>query len=260
MYLSSFSINTKSILLTLILSCLQFSVLANDQEAKMQEANDLLKSGNHDQAIDVYNQILSSNYYSPELYYNLGICHYNKKDLGRAVLNFKRALKYDPSMVNAEVNIETIKSEQVNSIYEVEPFFMSKIWTDLSNIMPSTIWAILSILLLLGLTFLIYLFLFKIDAYRINNLKAGIAIVFILLIFSFLAANKRTNTLHTDRYAIVLKESKRYAGPDEKSVVEEDLIPEGTEVIILEELSGWYKVSLPDLDHVWMTSDMFERI
>jgi tetratricopeptide (TPR) repeat protein len=237
-----------------------FSASANEHEARMHEANEYLKTAQYDKAIEIYDQILNADYFSPELYYNLGICHYNKKELGRAVLNFKRALKYDPSFVNAQVNIETIKSEQANSIYEVETFFLSKLWTDLSHFMPASLWAILSLLLLLGIAFLVYLFLFKTNVYPVQTIKTGIATIGFLFLISFLAANKRANSLGSDQHAIVLEESKRYAGPDEKSVVEEDLIPEGTEVIILEELSGWYKVSLPDLDHVWMTPDMFEGI
>ena len=247
-------------MVVLFISCM-FSVgLANELESKMHSANLLVATEKYSEAITAYQEILATDHYSSELYYNLGICYYQQKDMGMAILNFKRALKFDPSFDAARENIETIKSEQVNTIYEVEPFFLTVFWKNLSNTFSPTVWGVISLLIFASLIYLVYLFLFNERNYPTNRLKAGMLGLVFFFVISFAAGNQRLSVLNSNKHAIVLEASSRYAGPDEKSVIDQDLIPEGTEVIILEELSGWYKVSLPDLDHVWMKPDMFELI
>ena len=247
---------------TILLFCLAaspsyaFSGIKNE----LSEAQTLLSKDDFNGAIAIYEGLLARGYYSADLHYNLGCSHYEQKATGRALLNFERALKYSPNHKKAYNNIETIKSEQSNPIYEVQVFFLKKIWQNVCNCISPGAWAILSLAFLGGAAYLFFLLMFNKNSYSHKSLLWLIAIILLLFLISLFAGKSRLSSFQNNPYAIVMSEVNRYSGPSEKSILDEDKIPEGTKVLVLEQLSGWYKVSLPDLDQVWLTEDMFEKI
>ena len=61
--------------------------------------------GNYDLAASYYGLVLSTDYASADLYYNLGNCYYRTDQMGLAILYYKRALHLDPSMRDAKENL-----------------------------------------------------------------------------------------------------------------------------------------------------------
>ena len=67
---------------------------------------DAYKKGQYDLAIQEFESILSDNWGSPELYYNLGNAYYRVGDTPGAVWAFESCLKLSPTHSDAQYNLE----------------------------------------------------------------------------------------------------------------------------------------------------------
>ena len=67
-------------------------------------------NGDYQAAIDVYQAILADNSVSPEIFYNLGNAYYKTSEIGKAILNYERALLLDPSDSDIRFNLELAQS------------------------------------------------------------------------------------------------------------------------------------------------------
>ncbi|HIE11941.1 MAG TPA: hypothetical protein EYP63_00690, partial [Desulfotomaculum sp.] len=59
--------------------------------ADMAQANRLYEAGQYAEAAVAYQALVDAGAHDGRLYYNLGNAHYKSGDLGRAVLNYRRA-------------------------------------------------------------------------------------------------------------------------------------------------------------------------
>jgi tetratricopeptide (TPR) repeat protein len=74
---------------------------------KWDSANTAYEDGKYEQAKVDYVQMIESHEYSAELFYNLGNAWFKLDDLGRAILNYQRALILHPGFEEANANLQT---------------------------------------------------------------------------------------------------------------------------------------------------------
>jgi tetratricopeptide (TPR) repeat protein len=85
--------------------------------SKYQEASDLPREQGeravqlYREAAELYEQILRSGFEHPDIYYNLGNAYFKVNDLGRAVLNYRRAERFTPSDPDLAENLRSAKSK-----------------------------------------------------------------------------------------------------------------------------------------------------
>ena len=84
------------------------SAQGTDQFAK---ANQEYAAGDFDSAARDYEEIVRSGSDTPNLFYNLGNTYFRKKDFGRAILNYERALALDPHHPEAQANLRIARDE-----------------------------------------------------------------------------------------------------------------------------------------------------
>lgn len=105
-------------ILLLILSAT--AILAGTAEDSLfREGNEAYSRGDYDQAIVKYQQITETAGYSPAVLYNLANSYALSGKVGRAVLNFERALRLSPSDSDIAGNLELVKKE--NGLFPKEP-------------------------------------------------------------------------------------------------------------------------------------------
>lgn len=83
------------------------------------EANEAYSRGNYDQAIEKYEQITQSTGYAPGVLYNLANSYALSGKVGKAVVNYERALRLAPSDSDITGNLELIKKE--HGLFPPEP-------------------------------------------------------------------------------------------------------------------------------------------
>ena len=71
-----------------------------------QQAYRAYDQGRYGEAAQLYQRLAESPAASAEVHYDLGNCHFKLGDLGRAILEYRRALARDPSLAPAQKNLE----------------------------------------------------------------------------------------------------------------------------------------------------------
>ena len=106
-----------------IIFCLMFIITESlmGSESLFYKANELAKNAQYDEAINQYNQLLQTDIHNGYLYYNLGYCFYRKGEIGKAILNFKRALYYQPRNADALANLNNVRKKVEDQLSYTEP-------------------------------------------------------------------------------------------------------------------------------------------
>ena len=198
---------------------------------------------------------------SAELYYNLGNAYFKSGEVAKAVLNYERSLRIDPSFSDARFNLEFARSMVQDRIDEV-PEFILKTWArKLSYLMNSNAWAVLS--LVLFASFLVMLLLFLLGP-RKGLRRTGFysAIVLILLSAgSYGFSVWQRNVYRRADSAVVMKPvSSVKSSPSEESSKDLFLLHEGTKVGVLDSVGKWVNISLSDGRQGWIQAGDIEII
>ncbi len=79
--------------------------------AQFTKANQEYAAGDFNAAVDDYEELVRSGQDTPNLFYNLGNAYFRKKDFGRAILNYERAIALDPHRPEAQANLRVARDE-----------------------------------------------------------------------------------------------------------------------------------------------------
>src|SRR6266702_1247677 len=102
--------NYASLLAFLLCVILTFSVLAQS-DADFAKANQDYAQGNFKQAISGYKTLVGSGQWSANLFYDLGNAYFRTGDLGRAILNYERALALERHHPEATAKLQIARDE-----------------------------------------------------------------------------------------------------------------------------------------------------
>lgn len=109
-----------TILLLTIFSPFIAPVLAGTVEDRLlQEGNEAYSRNDYGQAISKFEQIIDTKGYSAAVLYNLANSYALSGQIGKAVLNYERALRLYPSDSDISGNLELVKKE--NGLFPKEP-------------------------------------------------------------------------------------------------------------------------------------------
>jgi tetratricopeptide (TPR) repeat protein len=79
--------------------------------AQFAKANQEYAGGDFAAALNDYEELVRSGQDAPNLFYNLGNAYFRKRDFGRAILNYERALALDPNHPEAQANLRIARDE-----------------------------------------------------------------------------------------------------------------------------------------------------
>lgn len=229
-----------------------------------------------DSAYAAVNYVLAEQLYSESIrrfgtssliFYNLGNAYYRQGNLGKAIVNYERALKLDPTNADASANLEFVKGKIADRQLD-EASILDRLWENIVTGLKADTWAWVSIILfaLFLAGALTYLFSSVIIVKKASFFGGIIVFVAcaISIIISFAAANRAT----TDRYAVILPPSAQLSTtPREARNQSEEafLLHEGTKVEIVDSVSSaadgkWYEVIVGSNKRAWIKASEVERI
>ena len=78
---------------------------------RFAKANQEYAAADFDAAATDYEELVRSGQDTPNLFYNLGNTYFRKKDFGRAILNYERALALEPHHPEAQANLRIARDE-----------------------------------------------------------------------------------------------------------------------------------------------------
>lgn len=224
-----------------------------------EEADRLAQNGSYSEAIDAYEAILSSGSESAGLYYNLGYSYFKSGKLGKAILNFERAKRLDPSDPDVESNLQQAYA-LTDKMETVEKPMLESGWQSLTGAFSSDGWAWLFIvfffLSLAGVA--VFLFLDSVALRKTGFFSAIVLMLFAIVSIS-VSLGKRSDALDCSRAIIMTSSADLSTSPD-KNGIRMTVLHEGTDVTILDELGEWIEVRLRDGNVGWLRASDVEKI
>jgi tetratricopeptide (TPR) repeat protein len=230
------------------------------------QAKDLFRQANElaatspEQAEDLYRKaamryeriIREGGVQNGKLYYNLGNVYFRVKDLGRAILNYRRAEQYIPNDPNLKQNLDYAREKRFDQIEERQETKVLKtlfFWHyDLSTKKRVIIFS------------LFFILLWAFAAMRIfaqnSYLRWGIALSFIfsLLLVGSLVAEELS--LRKTRPGVIISHEvvARKGNSETYEPSFKEPLHSGTEFTLIEDRGNWYQIELADARTCWIHS------
>lgn len=231
-----------------------------EQNSIWNSANDAYAKGDFLEAIELYSKLLKTDKESAKLYYNLGNAYFKSDSLGRAILNYNRALKLSPSDEDIIYNLEIANARTINRIDAVPEFFMVTWSRNLVSLLSSDGWALCSLILLAlalgGAT--LYLLSSSVGGRKGGFTLGVVAFVLFCFAVSFSTKVKRQKLQSTD--AIVMSSAASVKSSPDNSGKDLFVLNEGVKVVISERLNGWCNISIASGNKGWINQKYIEVI
>jgi len=250
-------------ILLLIVSFLMLSDVRADivnPAELVAEAAFAYDQGKYDEAAQKYEMLVDAFNGAPDLYYGLGNAYFKQQEFARAILNYERCLRRDPSHQDARANLELAQLNCVDKIETIQPVIFVTWSNALRDFFSADAWARFSIfafvLFLAG--FGCYFFVRRV-AIRKTGFYGGIVMIVICAICMFYA-NAQAEILTSHDHAIVMAPTVTLRSTPADSGTQLLVIHAGLKVRIRQELSGWSEVELSDGNVGWMPTEQLEAI
>jgi tetratricopeptide (TPR) repeat protein len=233
---------------------------AANPAAQLASANAAYQKNDFAAAISQYETLLQQGYRSEALYYNLGNSYYRTGNLGKAVLNYERALLLDPNDEDTRHNLQLVQNKLPDDLDALPEFFLFRWWKDLSGLFSVNTWAVLAMSLLwLGAAGLIIWLLGKKRFYKKTGFILGTSSLIISGLFFFFTNDRAQEITNSGRAVVLQPEITLRSAPDAASKVVL-VIHAGNTVRLLDQIGDWHKVALRNGEQGWLPKESLERI
>jgi tetratricopeptide (TPR) repeat protein len=218
------------------------------------EANRAYKEGRYQNAVDDYLQLAKKGYANGNLYYNLGNAYFRSGQLGRAILNYKRAQLLIPRDADLNFNLRYAFDQTRDAVSPSQNFLnQAFFWLD-GMTLRELLWAFGVLNIMFWGILLLRLF---------TRPEWTYYVFIVLLIFWMVIGGSsavKWHQLRTDQRSVILApEIDVLAGPDSKDTLLFKL-HEGTTVLCERTEDGWSLIRLSESKRGWVKSSDLEPI
>lgn len=247
---------------TLLLSLgASMNIQAKDLDSLWTAGVQAYTDGKFSDASAAWTSIEESGQKSAKLYYNLGNAWFKQGNYPKAILNYERALRLDPSYSDARYNLEFTSNFVQDKIEPVPEFILKSVARKVCYVMGSNAWAVIFLVLLAAALVMGLLFLL---GSSVGKRRAGFYCGIVLLLLSAGALSfsiwQKSDSVKTDTAVVMSPVSSVKSSPSSGSSKDLFVIHEGTKVTILDEVGSWKNIALADGRQGWITSNELEVI
>ncbi|CDN30266.1 BatE [Mucinivorans hirudinis] len=236
------------------------SLNAQQNTERWERANKAYMEDEFTQAILLYEEILSTDEHSAELYYNLGNAYFKTNNLGKAILNYNRALRLNPSNEDFAHNLAISQARTIDKIEPVPQFFIKQWFIYLGRITGTDGWAMLSIIFLTITLSSVVLWLIsnRLSLRKFGFYTALIGAVATIGSLIYAQVNYSRQTSYNE--AIVMNSAAPVKSSPSVSGKDLFLLHEGTKLRKLQSIDHWSEIQLEDGNKGWIMSTAIEQI
>ena len=241
------------VLLFLVLG--SFYSQAQDFTTELSQAELSYSESKYDTAALIYQSILDEGYHSSELYYNLGNCYFKLNEIPSAILNYERALKFDPNNDNIQYNLNLCNSLIPDRIDKMPELFFIQWYKGLYNYFPIDVWAkiIIALLVLFSVFMLLYFLSSKMFLRKMGFWAAMLFLLF--FVFSFFLTTQKYASFKKHNQAIIFTPSITVKSSPAKNSVDLFVVHEGTKVFIMDQVGNWKKIKIQNGSIGWVETE-----
>ena len=243
-------------LLALLLSVPRAGADLETAGALFDKGNQSYEEERFDQAIEQYEEILNLGVKDFRVFYNLGNAHFRQNQLGKAILNYRRALDLRPRDEDAQANLafsklftlDKIEEQKINPLSTMLHSFLDLWSVDEFAVLTS---AFYTLSMLFGI-----LMLFRGPK---RYLRLGFVAVLILMVIFGSSLLAKIYYESVDHGVVIAPQVEIRSGPGEDFILQVTG-HEGLEFRLDGESEGWYRISLPNGIRGWIPRDAAEII
>ncbi len=211
---------------------------------------------NYNEALRIWYGLLEEGNSDPDLFYNIGNAEAMKGNVPNAILHYERAIRFRPDDEEFQNAIGLVRGQIKNAAIPVNSFFLKDYIRIFLALLRPGYWAFVGVIFLMTGTFC---WLAGIRVIITNMKKVNYRWLFGVGVLSMLLAVASYSQIYRKDEAIIFSECDFREAPSPESPLTRSLYP-GEKIAIIDELSGWYKVNLVNLDEGWIKKDCFIRI
>jgi tetratricopeptide (TPR) repeat protein len=109
------------------------------QEEIFERGNQLYQAEDYPAAVEAYEAVSAAGFEGYALYYNLGNAYFKIGELGRSILNWERALRFDPGAENALANLELAATLTADDVEPLPRFWLLSVVDWWVNLLPRSL-------------------------------------------------------------------------------------------------------------------------
>lgn len=226
----------------------------------MWAANQQYESGEFQAAAEAYEAIIAAGTRDSSVYYNLGNAYFKQGDLGRAILNYRRAHVLNPRDPDIVANLRIARAQTVDQIEATAAGSVANFVQVAEDWLTLHEAGILALALWLLIGFFALLAVFK----PLWRRWTGVIIAVLALFLAIGLVSMASRSFRAQRYppAVVVAEQVNVtSGPGSTDqYLLEFTLHSGTEVLVLESRSDWRRISLPGDLQGWVTAEAIEPV
>ena len=217
------------------------------QNGDMGVANSLYVNGRYAEAAQAYEQLIAQGAADSAVYYNLGNAYFRQGDVGRAILNYRRAAQLDPRDADIQANLDLARAQATDQFAPESGSPLDNFAAATRTVLTVNEMALLALgaWLLFGLLWFLY---YQSRNGRLRDvLRASLVLAGLLVVLAVGALGSRMwiEGENGRTPGVVIAESISVsAEPDVNATVNFDL-HSGAEVEISDRRGDWAQVSLP---------------
>lgn len=211
-------------------------------------------------AIQIYENILKEGE-AAEIYYNLGNSYYKSNLIGKAILNYERALLLQPGNGDIRANLEIAQAKTIDKITIIPEIFFISWAKTLINCISIDAWAKWGIVTFILFLAAISLYLFS-NKLNIRKIGFALSVTFILIsVFSNIFASIQKDRFTQRNHAIIVSPSVIVRSTPNENGVSLFVIHEGLKVEIKDNsMNSWKEIRLTDGKVGWIPINSIEII
>ncbi len=251
---------TGNLLLTAIMMILIGGLFAQDSESTFNEGVKAYEAGDYQTALEQFSSLVFKHIENADIYYNIGNCYYRLDDLGDAILNYKRALRIDPSHARAQNSLNfaltQIQDKQNPEQEDVVSGMLGKINRLISlNALAIIVVALLAVVVLIVVIMIVF--------YRGREKSVPLfffTIAMVLLIIVGIFGWARWRHYQDNNEAVLLADTAiGYSGPGQE-YTRVFTIHEGHVFQIMKKEAEWSQIKLRNGLGGWVRSAAFDAV
>lgn len=232
-----------------------------------EQGDSAYAKGNYILAEKLYLEALKKDGSSAQLFYNIGNACYRQGNLGKAVLNYERSLKLDPTDQDTRDNLEFVQGKLTDKQIDNGSFMLS-LKNQIVEWFTADTWAVIAVVLFAVFIGCMAVYLFSNVVITRKISFFGGSLIFIITLITVLISFAAANRTESNAYAIIMPPASQLStSPREARTQSEQafLLHEGTKVLIVDSISSsaegkWYEVKVGARDRAWIKASDLQRI
>lgn len=240
------------VLRILLVSALAIVSLQSDEVEVLSNASQAYSNRDFKTAQMLYETLVQSGARDPSLYFNLGNTYYEMSDLGRALLNYRRAQQFWPRDAELIRNLARVRGERVDLSGD-EVGFAEGLAALTAGVL--TLWELTFVVGLFWLTWFVALGLALWNVSWRKRLRLPLVVIGVILLMGVLLLGGRVFVTSQRPPAVVAAlQVQVRSGPSEQYLALYQLHA-AAEVYVWATHEGWVQFALPDGRLGWMPSE-----